>query len=101
MGYTSITLTKGNDINQIQFLAGSGWGLQTSFMQFQLLNDGGVVLSGVVPISSGNCSTGFWQSGGTCNGGAMPYFGFSGGGFDEVRLQNQGAPAGQLPWLVT
>jgi hypothetical protein len=93
VGYTEIALESGASISAIQFLAGSGWGLTNSFMQYQLLNDGSLVSSGVVPITSGNCSTGAWLIGVACPNGAMAYFGFAGGDFDEVRLQNQGFPS--------
>jgi hypothetical protein len=91
-GYTAIKLTSGVNFQDIQFLAGSGWGNATTFTQFQLLNDGVVVLMGILEIETGNHSTGAWANGIPNTDGGMAYFGFSGGGFDEIRLQNRGFP---------
>ena len=82
-GYTDIKLTGGGGMQEIQFLAGSGWkipALTPTFMQYQVLNQGSVVLTGVLQINRNFFGT-----------GTMEYFGFSGGGFDEIRLENQAA----------
>jgi hypothetical protein len=73
-GYTDITLTQGGEFGSIQFLASSVFG-HSSFVEFQLLNAGAVVLTGSV-ANNGYCC------------GYSTYLGFSGGGFDEVRLQD-------------
>jgi hypothetical protein len=92
-GYTDVRLTGGGEMNGVQFLAGSGWGYAPdTYMQYQVLLKGAVLSSGSLTISSGNCSTGAWALGDTCSNGDMEYFGFSGGPFDEVRLQDQGIP---------
>ena len=80
-GYTDIKLTSGGGMQAIQFLAGSGWkvpALTPTFMQYQVLNQGSVVLTGALQINRNFFGT-----------GTMEYFGFSGGGFDEIRLENQ------------
>ena len=70
VGFTRITLVGLGEINAIQFLAGSGYGSGTLF--YSLLNNGVEVATGAAgPVS-----------------GSLRYYGFSGGGFDEVRLQN-------------
>ena len=75
-GFTKITLASLADFDALQFLGGSGWfnggGLN---IQYDILNNGASVATGSVGPVSGY--TGF------------SYFGFSGGGFDEVRLQVQ------------
>lgn len=81
-GYTDIKLTGGGGMQEIQFLAGSGWiinPLTPTYMQYQVLNQGSVALAGVLQINRNARGT-----------GTMEYFGFSGGGFDEIRLENQG-----------
>lgn len=93
-GYTSIKLTSGANMQDIQFLAGSGWGHATTYLQYELLDDGALIASGAIAIVTGNWSTGGWArgEGPSSSDPAMSYFGFSGGGFDEVRLQNRGYP---------
>lgn len=71
-GYTRITRVNNIDFQNIGLLRGTGWGSTLPnpiTYVYELLNNGGLVLSGSV------FST---QSPG--------YLGFSGGGFDEVRL---------------
>ncbi len=92
-GYTAIKLTSGAEMQSIQFLIGSGWGLQTSYLEYELRNGGTLVGSGVVPVGTGNLSTAGWANGEVNHDGSMAYMGFTGGGFDEVWLQNQGGPA--------
>jgi hypothetical protein len=78
IGYTDVILTGGGSFQAIQFLAGSGFGAgPPTYMDYEVLNNGSVVSSGNVAIAGGN--------------GPMQYFGFSGGGFNEILLQNQGA----------
>lgn len=74
-GYTDIALTGSGPFNAVQFLAGSGFGNGAGNLEYQVLNDGVVVLSGSVAIRNFG------------NDRAMTYYGFSGGGFDQVRLQ--------------
>ena len=69
-GYTQIKLAGGGDIGAIQFLAGSGWGEDTT-LAYQLQKNGVVVASGVLN-----------------NPTNMHVLGFSGLGFDEVDLQS-------------
>jgi hypothetical protein len=61
-------------------------------MQYQLLNDGVVVGTGSLQIDTGNYSTAAWARGEPNTNGNMTYYGFSGGGFDEVRLQDRNFP---------
>jgi hypothetical protein len=80
-GYTRISLTSLGDFGSIQFLAGSGFGGYE--LQYELLNDGAQVATGTAgPLSN-----------------SLMYYGFSGGGFDEVRLQNRGGT--NVPFLAT
>lgn len=77
-GFTDIKLAGGGDIGAIEFQAGSGWYGAGASLQYQLLKGGLTVQTGVAGPLSGY--TGFTT------------YGFSGGGFDEVRLQGaQGA----------
>jgi hypothetical protein len=69
-GYTDIRLTSGGDFQSLQFLAGSGFGA-TTFIAYQVLEQGSVIASGTLATNGS-----VWQS-----------VGFSGGGFDEVRVQ--------------
>lgn len=71
VGYDKITLTGGGNFQNIQFLSGNGYGMDTT-LAYQLLAQGLVVASG------------------TITNAASPYhyLGFSGGGFDEVDLQS-------------
>lgn len=73
-GYTQIKLTNGKTFKEVQFLASSGFG-DPGNLVFQLLNHGNLVSSGYSPIR-------------TVHGDrTMTWYGFSGGDFDEVRLQ--------------
>jgi hypothetical protein len=74
-GYTDITLTNGGAIDQIQFLAGSGFGNGAGELVYELRSHGLIVLTGSIPIRNHG------------NDRDMTFYGFSGGGFDEVRLQ--------------
>jgi hypothetical protein len=74
-GYTRITRADGSDFFNVGFMRGSG---QPGFdapgvgsLLYQLYNNGGLVLSGAVPHT---------QLG--------QYLGFSGGGFDEIRVRD-------------
>jgi hypothetical protein len=73
-GYTRITLSNGGDFIDFGLLRSSGFpsGSQIT-LSFDLLNDGVSVLTGTVPHSINAAGT---------------YLGFSGGGFDEVRLRD-------------
>lgn len=71
-GYTDIKLASGADFASIQFLAGSG--SAPSYrpdLEYELLEKGVVIASGATPLAN-----------------PMKWFGFTDGGFDEVRLQN-------------
>jgi hypothetical protein len=68
-GYTDITLQGGSEFASVQFLAGSG-GVSV-LLDYELFNDGALVASGSTPNQS-----------------LMHYVGFSGGGFDEIRLKS-------------
>lgn len=74
-GYTDVALTNGGTFDAVQFLAGSGFGYGAGSLVYEVLNNGLVVLTGEVPIRNHG------------NDRDMTYYGFSGGGFDEVRLQ--------------
>lgn len=75
-GYTRITTTDGSPFGNIGFQVGSGNGYNTLpaqaiFLYYELVNDGVVVQSDTI----GSAWTPHW-------------LGFSGGGFDEVRLRD-------------
>jgi hypothetical protein len=81
-GYTTITLTGGGDFQLLQFLASSGSiGTTTTFLEYQLLENGSVVGAGTLAIDGACCYpyTTF---------ASFATVGFSGGGFDEVLLQD-------------
>lgn len=68
-GYTEITLSGGLDFSNVGMMIGSGYGTST-FTFYELLDNGTAVLSGYYPsVYSG-------------------YLGFSGGGFDTIRLSD-------------
>lgn len=69
-GWTRITLDSGEDFDALSFFGGSGWIVPPQSLYFELANDDAVVLSGTL----GATFLGSW-------------FGFAGGGFDEVRLR--------------
>lgn len=70
-GYTKITLSGGGDFSAVQFLAGTGNDAVIAPLEYRLLQNGVVIDTG------------------TANAGTpLTYVGFSGGGFDEVDLQN-------------
>ncbi len=73
-GYTRITLASLADFSAIQFLAFSGFIDGGGSLNYQLVNNGSVVQTGVAgPVPAYH--------------GGSRYYGFSGGGFDEVRVQ--------------
>jgi len=72
-GYTRITHLNGGDFSSVGFVTGSGWGSGTVTITYQLYDDGGLVMSGSIPGA----------------GATRGYLGFSGGGFDEIRLYDQ------------
>lgn len=81
-GYTRLTLSDGAEFGNVSFLVGSGFtGSTGRSFHFELLNNGVSVQSGSV--------TGDWTP---------HWLGFSGGGFDEVRLAD--APIGQFQALA-
>lgn len=69
-GYTRITLADGSDFIDMGLIYGSG-GSSTE-MHYELYNDEQLVLSGVLPVSNDR----------------NHYFGFSGGGVDEIHLRD-------------
>ena len=73
--YTDIKLQSGGDFQSLQFLASSGYANPTT-LAYEVLNHGAVVLTGTVANPAYCCGT----------SAGFAYFGFSGGGFDEVRL---------------
>ena len=73
-GYTAITLQSGADFPAIQFAVGSGYFDSGAALNYQLLNDGAVVQTGVAGLAPAYH-----------NGFAI--YGFYGAPFDEVRLQ--------------
>ncbi len=70
-GYTSITLQGGGQFGDIDFLAGSGYFGGGLTLYYELALGGSVLQSG----SLAHTSAGHWM-------------GFSGGGFDEVRIRD-------------
>jgi hypothetical protein len=77
-GYTDITLTGGGSFSAVQILVGSGWFGGTPDLEYQLLDGGSLVASGVAGPVPTYSDAGFSQ-----------YYGFTGGTFDEVQLQVQ------------
>jgi hypothetical protein len=81
-GYTDITLTDGAAFQTIQFLEGSGHSSGPNVLAYQLLSQGVVVATGILPDDTTDSGTGY------------QLIEFSGGGFDEVRIQgNRGLTA--------
>jgi hypothetical protein len=74
-GYTDVKLTSGGSIEAIQLLAGSGFGYGVGDLDYEVLDHGSVVSSGTVPIRNNGLDR------------TMTPYGFSGGGFDEIKLQ--------------
>jgi hypothetical protein len=75
-GYTRITLASLADFANIQFMASSGFFGGGATLFYELLNNGVSVQTGAAGPAPGYLQ-------------AFAYYGFSGGGFDEVRLQAQ------------
>ena len=73
-GYSAISLAGGGDFDSVGFNIGTGFGSVVAYL-YELLNDNIVVSSGSVA--------------GTSN-----YLGFSGGGFDKIRLRDSVAGGG-------
>jgi hypothetical protein len=88
LGYTDITLTNGGEFQSIQFLEGSGHLDNTNVVAYELLDHGVVVATGTLPDLTSCCTST------PINSGYYQYIGFTGGGFDEVRIQgDQGLTA--------
>lgn len=68
-GYTTITLFGGGNFDDVGMNVGTG--SENSLVVYELLNNGSVVASGTSSLSS-------------------QYLGFSGGGFDTIRLRDDG-----------
>jgi hypothetical protein len=83
-GYSDIRLTSGANFQSLQFLASSGFrGITTTFIAYEVLEMGTFVASGTLATHAFCCDVGAgWQ-----------FVGFSGGGFDEVRVQAYSTPA--------
>jgi hypothetical protein len=77
VGYTDITLTNGGMFQTIQFLEGSGHASGPNSLAYELLNQGAVVAAGLLSDNTFCCG----------NGAGYQSVAFSGGGFDEVRIQ--------------
>jgi len=73
-GYTDITRTDGGDFKEISFATGSGYFGGGASLLYEVLNNGVTVATGLAGPVPG------YQSGWT-------FYGFTGGGFDEVRLK--------------
>jgi hypothetical protein len=71
-GYTDVKLSSGADFQAISFLVGTTGSSPPYPFNYEVLKDGVVVLTGSAPVNSPS---------------AMSLFGFTGGGFDELRLQ--------------
>jgi len=72
-GWTELSLANGLDFDSIGMDLGSGFGPNNrNFVQYELLNNGSSVLLGTVSFP----------------GSPDAYLGFSGGGFDTIRLRN-------------
>ena len=67
-GYSAISLAGGGDFDSVGFNIGTGFGSVVAYL-YELLNDNIVVSSGSVA-------------------GTSSYLGFSGGGFDKIRLRD-------------
>jgi len=77
-GYTSVTMSDGSQFSDIGFLVGSGYGSGAHWLFYELVLGGDLVQSGTLTHTSGN------------------WLGFSGGGFDEVRLRDSYGPTSSL-----
>jgi hypothetical protein len=87
IGYTDIRLRNHGEIQSIQFLEGSGHLNNTDYVAYELLNHGVVVATGTILDLTSCCIAG-------TGSGFYQYIGFSGGGFNEVRIQgDQGLTA--------
>jgi hypothetical protein len=87
VGYTSIRLTSGGDFQSLEFLASTGFRFITSsYIAYEVLEKGAFVASGTLATHAFCCADGSgWQ-----------VVGFSGGGFDEVRVQGYSTPEGRF-----
>ncbi len=84
--FTRITHSDGSDFESVGFLVGDGWAgpeFVTVVRSYELFRNGSLVSNGTMthlgPLLNG---LGFVVTGG--------YLGFSGGGFDEIRLRSSG-----------
>jgi hypothetical protein len=80
-GYTTVSLAGGLDFQDVGFNYGTG-GHDQHVTLYELLDNGVVVLSGSIPITEWNSSTN--------------YLGFSGGGFDTIRLRDANTGGGTV-----
>jgi len=76
LGYARITRAGGIDFVNVGFILGSGFGVTPEDVYYELAENGIVVKSGRLPGFNSTPS----------------YLGFSGGGFDEIRLRNGFTP---------
>lgn len=78
-GYTQITRAGGIDFTDVGMLVGSGFGSDLGLnLAFELWDDGVMVLSGMLANTTSTMP--------------MGYLGFSGGGFDTIRLRDGFGP---------
>jgi hypothetical protein len=76
-GYTQISMSDGSDFQDVGFNFFSGFG-SNSLVMYELVANGTTVLSGTAPIMTEN------------------YLGFSGGGFDTIRIRDDPSPPGEF-----
>jgi hypothetical protein len=79
-GYTTISLAGGGDFDSVGFNYGTGWNGFSVTLLFELLDNGGVVMSGSAALSTSSAN----------------YLGFSGGGFDAIRLRDSISGGGMV-----
>lgn len=79
-GWTEIVMANGADFNDIGVDLGSGFGPGGKVVEYELLLNGSPVLSGLI----------------TTPAASDGYIGFSGGGFDQVRLRNPSQSGGRI-----
>ena len=82
LGYSELSLAGGVDFQDVGFNYGTGFPTEPKDILFELLDNGAVVLVGTMPITAY-----------PYNIGGPDYLGFSGGGFDTIRMRD-GSPGG-------
>jgi hypothetical protein len=89
-GYTAITLTNGGVFNSVQLLEGSGHITNGNVVAYQLLLNGLVVASGIIPDPTICCIPGSGYQ-------TITFSSPLGNGFDELRIQGNGGLTGFDP----